>query len=192
MSERTNRGAQAEGPTRRQAIACVAAAIGGLAVGSTESWARAWAKAEGGVSRTAEAIHQEIVFQASRKRVYAALTEAAQFERVVQLSDAMKTRMRPGAPPAQISAEVGGTFSTFGGIIVGRQIELVPDERIVQAWRPAHWKPGVYSIVKFELAESGSGTLLVLDHRGFPDGDGQGLLDGWNKNYWEPLRKYLA
>jgi uncharacterized protein YndB with AHSA1/START domain len=192
MNDGTNRETAAAGPTRRQAIAGVAAAVGGLALGSTESWARAWAGDEGVVSRTGEAIHQEIVFQASRKRVYAALTEAAQFERVVQLSDAMKTMMRPGAPPAQISTEAGGTFSTFGGIIVGRQIELVPDERIVQAWRPAHWKPGVYSIVKFELVESGTGTRLVLDHRGFPDGDGQGLLDGWNKNYWEPLAKYLG
>lgn len=188
MSEKMNLAAAANGPTRREAIAGVAAAIGGLALGSTE----VWAGAEGGVSHTAEAIHQEIVFQASRKRVYAALTDAAQFERVVQLSDAKKTHMRPGAPATQISAEVGGAFSTFGGIIVGRQIELVPDERIVQAWRPAYWDPGVYSLVKFALAENGSGTRLVLDHRGFPDGDGQSLLDGWNKNYWEPLAKYLG
>ncbi len=188
MNARTNWGAQAEGTTRRQAIVGMAVAVGGLALGSTD----ARSGTEGGVSHAAESIHQEVEFKASRKRVYAALTDAAQFERVVRLSDAMKTLMRPGAPPAQISTEVGGAFSTFGGIIVGRQIELVPDERIVQAWRPAHWKPGVYSIVKIELAERGAGTLLVLDHRGFPDGDGQGLLDGWNKNYWEPLAKYLG
>jgi activator of HSP90 ATPase len=36
--------------------------------------------------------------------------------------------------PTQISREVGGAFSLFGGIIVGRHIELVPNERIVQAW----------------------------------------------------------
>jgi activator of HSP90 ATPase len=87
---------------------------------------------------------------------------------------------------------VGGAFSTFGGLIVGRQIELVPDTRIVQAWRPAYWEPGVYSLVKFELSDSGAGTKLVLDHRGFPDGDGKTLLEGWNKNYWQPLAKYLA
>ena len=87
---------------------------------------------------------------------------------------------------------MGGAFSTFGGLIVGRQIELVPNQRIVQAWRPAYWKPGAYSIVTFELADNGSETKLILDHRGFPDGDAKGLLDGWNKNYWEPLAKYLA
>jgi hypothetical protein len=46
--------------------------------------------------------------------------------------------------------------------------------------------------VKFALTESGSDTKLTLDHRGFPDGDGKGLLDGWNKNYWAPLTKYLG
>jgi uncharacterized protein YndB with AHSA1/START domain len=174
--------------TRRQAIVGVAASLGGLALVPTGAWA------QGGdeLSRTSESIHQEVVFKASRKRVYEALTDARQFERVVQLSDARKSLMPAGAPPAQISSEVGGAFSTFGGLIVGRHIELVPNERIVQAWRPAYWEPGVYSIVKFELGESGSETKLVLDHTGFPDGDGKSLLDGWNKNYWEPLAKYLA
>jgi uncharacterized protein YndB with AHSA1/START domain len=188
MNEGTNFAAFTNELTRRQAITGVATAFSGFALVST----RALAAAEEEISNTAESIHQEVVFKASRKRVYEALTNAKQFEQVVQLSDAMKTRMPAGAPPTKISPEVGGVFSTFGGLIVGRHIELVPDTRIVQAWRPAYWKPGVYSIVKFELADSGSETKLVLDHRGFPDGDGKSLLDGWNKNYWEPLAKYLA
>jgi activator of HSP90 ATPase len=188
MKDGANSAALTIEPTRRQAIVGVAMAFGGLAVVSTKAWAEAAAE----ISHTAESIHQEVVFKASRKHVYEALMEAKQFERVVQLSDARKTRMPPGAPPTQISPEVGGAFSTFGGMIVGRHIELVPNERIVQAWRPAYWNPGVYSIVKFDLADSGSETKLVLDHRGFPDGDGKSLLDGWNKNYWEPLAKYLA
>jgi uncharacterized protein YndB with AHSA1/START domain len=188
MNHRTGLQNLTNGPTRRQAIAGIATAFGGLSLGSME----AWAQAAGAVSHAAESIHQEVDFKASRKRIYEALTDAKQFEHVVQLSDAMKTRMSPGAPPTEIRPEAGAAFSTFGGLIVGRQIELVPNERIVQAWRPAYWKPGVYSIVKFELTDSGSGTKLVLDQRGFPDGDGQSLFEGWNKNYWEPLAKYLS
>jgi activator of HSP90 ATPase len=180
--------ALANAPNRRQAIAGVAMALGGLSLISPEACAQT--KEE--LSHTAESIHQEVVFKASRKHIYEALTDSKQFERVVQLSDARKTMMPPSAPPAKISPEVGGAFSTFGGLIVGRQIELVPDTRIVQAWRPAYWEPGVYSLVKFELSDSGAGTKLVLDHRGFPDGDGKTLLEGWNKNYWQPLAKYLA
>jgi activator of HSP90 ATPase len=174
--------------TRRQAIAGAAMVFGGLALGP----AKALAQATGQISHMAESIHQEVAFKASRKRVYGALTDSKRFERVVQLSDAMKTRMKPGAPPAQISPEVGGAFAMFGGLIVGRHIELVPDERIVQAWRPAYWTPGVYSIVKFELSDSGGGTKLVLDQKGFPEGDAQSLFDGWNENYWQPLAKYLG
>ncbi len=138
------------------------------------------------ISRGAESIHQEIAFKASRKRVYEALTDAEQFTKVMRLSK------YPGGPAAVISRDAGGTFSCFGGVIVGRHIELVPNERIVQAWRPAHWEPGIYSIVKFELKEEGAQTRIIFDHTGFPHGSAEELLDGWNSNYWEPLRKYLA
>jgi activator of HSP90 ATPase len=176
------------GTTRRQVIAGVTMAFGALALAP----ASALAQATGQISHAAESIHQEVIFKASRKRLYETLTDAKQFERVVQLSDAMKTRMKPGAPPAQISPQEGGSFLMFGGLIAGRHIELVPDARIVQAWRPVYWTPGVYSIVRFELSDSGTGTKIVLDQRGFPDGEAQSLYDGWNENYWQPLAKYLA
>ena len=47
-------------------------------------------------------------------------------------------------------------------------------------------------MVRFELKDAAAGTKLVLDHRGFPDGDAKSLLDGWGKNYWVPLAKFLA
>jgi uncharacterized protein YndB with AHSA1/START domain len=143
------------------------------------------------ISHTCEAIHQEVLFKASRKRVYEALTDTKQFDKVVQLSAAMKSGMPPGAAPTAISPEAGGAFSLFGGYVTGRHIQLVPNERIVQAWRAGSWNPGLFSIAKFEFVEQGSGTKLVFDHRGFPDGAGQHLAEGWNVNYWEPLEKSL-
>jgi activator of HSP90 ATPase len=187
-SNRTHATALPNRPARRQLLAGAAITVGALFFGPTESRAAV----DDAVSHSAESIHQEIIFKATKKHIYDALTDAKQFEQVVHLSDAMKTRMPANAPPTRISTEPGGTFSTFGGLIVGMQIELVPSERIVQAWRPAYWKPGTYSLVKFALTDTDSGTKLTLDHRGFPDGDGQSLLDGWNKNYWEPLQKFLA
>jgi activator of HSP90 ATPase len=77
-------------------------------------------------------------------------------------------------------------------LIVGRNIELVLDQRIVQAWRPTHWDPGVYSMVKFELKPEQSATTLILDHTGFPEGDFDGLDSGWPIRYWKPLAAYLA
>jgi activator of HSP90 ATPase len=187
MSDRNNLAAPAHGPTRRQWIAGVTIAFGGLALGSTE----VWAEAEDGISRTAESIHQEAVFKASRKRVYKALLDTKQFDKVIQLSGVMRS-MPPGGKPTEISREVGGAFTLFGGYITGRQVELVPNERIVQAWRTGAWAPGVYSIAKFELVEQGSGTKIVFDHTGFPKGEAEVLASGWKAHYWEPLDKLLA
>ena len=114
MSDRTNREALANDPTRRQAMAAVAMAFGGLALCSTQ----AWAGAEEEISRTAESIHQETNFRASRKRVYEALTDAKQFDKIIQLSGVMQS-MHLGDKPAEISREVGGAFTLFGGYITG-------------------------------------------------------------------------
>ncbi|KRE48112.1 SRPBCC family protein [Paenibacillus sp. Soil522] len=124
-------------------------------------------------------IHQEIVFKASPSRIYEILTSAEQFSEAT------------GGAPAEISPEVGGSFSCFGGHIVGRNVELLPNQRIVQAWRPARWPDGVYSIVKFELQEQGSETLLIFDHTGIPEGQSEHLEPGWKDNYWTALEKYL-
>src|SRR6202049_17109 len=190
MSDRTNLEALANGPTRRQAIVGVAMAIGALSLGST----KAWAGAEEEISRTAESIHQEPVFKASRKRVYEALTDDKQFNKVIQLSGVMTSGMLPpGANKStEIGREEGGAFALFGGYITGRHIEIVPNERIVQAWRTGGWAPGVYSIAKFELVEQGSGTKIVFDHTGFPKGEAEVLASGWKAHYWEPLEKLLA
>ena len=137
-----------------------------------------------GILHTCESIHQEVVFKTARKRVYEAITQEKQFKQVTDF-------IMKGAS-AEISPEVGGAFSIFGGVILGRHIELVPYERIVQVWREKDWPAGVYSIVKFQLDELGAETRLVFDHTGFPEGASVHLAPGWWSHYWEPLRKYLG
>ena len=175
-------------PTRRQILAG-AAILGALSLVSTKARAAASAGDDNGISH-ADSIHQEPVFKASRQQVYEALTDAKKFDQVSRMSEAMRT-MAPGGKPTEISREVGGAFALFGGYITGRHIELVPGERVVQAWR-SKWKPGEYSIVTFALAEDGSDTKILFDHRGFPDGTAQHLAEGWKSNYWEPMEKYFA
>jgi activator of HSP90 ATPase len=144
------------------------------------------------VSHACETIHQTVVFKASRKRVYEALTDEKVFDKVVKSSEAMQSGMSLGSKPTQIAREVGGTFVLYGGHIVGRHVELVSEERIVQAWRVATWEPGVYSIARFVLSEEGGSTKLVFEHTGFPNGQGEHLASGWKGNYWEPMAKVLA
>jgi activator of HSP90 ATPase len=124
-------------------------------------------------------IHQDVVFASGVSRVYAALTDAEEFR-----------AMSKGAP-TEIEATPGGAFSCFGGMILGRNIELVPGERVVQAWRVKVWPVGEYSTVRFELRAEGASTHIALDHWGFPEGQAEHLAAGWHENYWEPLRKHL-
>lgn len=145
-----------------------------------------------GISHSAESIHQEPLIGASRSRVYQALTEAKQFDRVIQLSGVMQSEaMAAMAKPTAISPRVGGSFALFGGYITGRHIELVPNELLVQAWRAGHWDKGVYSIAKFEFTEQGGSTMIKFDHTGFPPGEAEHLAAGWQAHYWDPLTKYL-
>ena len=164
-------------------IAGAAFAIGGLAAGP-EIWGitqqQAMKETPGSVAnQTRTSIHMEVDYKANPERIYEALLDAKQFAAFSGM-------------PADIDPKAGGAFSMFNGMIVGRNVELIPNQRIVQAWRPTHWDPGVYSIVKFELKPQDSQTILVLDHTGFPEGEFDHLGTGWKSHYIEPLKKYLA
>jgi activator of HSP90 ATPase len=186
MKTNENPGIDLRLPERRQLLTRAAVLVGGLSF-----VAQADAAAEGDVSHMAESIHQETVFKASRKKVYDALTLTEQFQKVIGLSAAAQA-MALSKKPAEISRDQGGVFSIFGGHIVGRQIELVPEQRIVQAWRVVDWEPGVYSIAHFELVDQAGSAKLVFDHTGFPVGQAAHLAEGWTVNYWQPLTKFLA
>src|SRR2546429_2864177 len=94
-------------------------------------------------------IHQEIDFAARPQQLYEALLDSKQF---TQFS----------GRAAEINREVGGAFSLFKGHIIGRNLELIPNQRIVQAWRVVTWPEGAYSIARFELKPQESGTRLVI------------------------------
>ncbi|MGO9935168.1 MAG: SRPBCC domain-containing protein [Steroidobacteraceae bacterium] len=177
-------------PARRQLLLAGALTLGGFAMLEPKGAAARAARAADGISRNAESIHQEPVFAASRKRLYQALTEAELFDKVIQLSGVMQGAK--SAAPTAISTAPGGGFALFGGYITGRQVELLPDQLIVQAWRAASWGPGLYSIARFQLADHENGARIVFDHRGFPNGQAEHLAAGWQANYWTPLAKLLA
>jgi activator of HSP90 ATPase len=173
--------------TRRQIITGGAIAVAGVVMCPLP----ALADASDEVSHAAEAIHQERLFKASRKRIYQALTVTKQFDQITHdlMQSAAMAKMQK---PTAISPHVGGTFALFGGYIVGRHIELVPNELIVQAWRVGSWDRGIYSIIRFQLTEQGAGTKIIFDHAGFPKGQAEHLASGWQEHYWDPLEKFLS
>jgi activator of HSP90 ATPase len=177
------------GLKRRQLITAGALAM----VGAATRPSPALAESNAEISRTEESIHQERVFSAGRKHVYQALTVEKQFDKIVQLSGVMKTDgMAKMQNPTKLSPHAGAAFALFGGYIVGRQLELVADELIVQAWRVLSWPRGVYSIARFELSDQAGATKVVFDHTAFPKGQAEHLASGWQEHYWDPLTKLLA
>jgi activator of HSP90 ATPase len=125
------------------------------------------------------AIKQTITIKTTPEQIYAALTSATKFSEAT------------GAP-AEISNDEGGVFSCFGGQITGRHIELIPNKRIVQAWRAAPWDEGIYSIVKFDISKTGDSSTIEMTHSGFPAETAEHLEGGWHKMYWDQLRAYLG
>ncbi len=137
------------------------------------------ASARGQSGKAGTSIHQEVDFHASPAKIYEVLLNAKQFAAFSK-------------DTAEIQPEAGGAFKLFGGRIEGRNVELVPGQRIVQAWRPSAWPAGLYSLVRFELTSHSTGTRIVFDHTGFPEDHWAHLNEGWPRNYWEPLRSYLG
>ena len=95
--------------------------------------------------------------------------------------------------PAKISRKVGGKWSAFGRRVFGKNLALVPNRVIVQAWRSSAWKksdPDSVLVVRFEKTANGATANLV--HVGVPAHDHDGVTQGWKKYYWVQWEKYFA
>jgi activator of HSP90 ATPase len=184
MEDGTDSMGLAQRPTRRQLVTAIGIAGCGQFLNPAlwgESRDKAMKKQPGSsANKSRTSLHQEIDYKAIPQRIYDVLLSSKDFAAF-------------SGAPAEIDPLAGGAFSMFGGMIVGRNIELVPNQRIVQAWRPTGDFPeGTYSLVKIELKPHGAETKLILDHTGFPEGHFDHLNAGWYSHYWEPLRKFLA
>ena len=131
-------------------------------------------------------IHQSAYFKVAPAQVYRTLLSSVAFSACTKKSFDMFT-----ASSAKIDSVVGGAFSLFDGHITGRILELVPDQRIVEAWRVVDWPAGVYSIARFDISIEGSGTRVTFEHVGFPEGLKEHLSIGWQQHYWDAMAKYF-
>ena len=125
------------------------------------------------------AIKQTVEFNASPHDVYEAIMDE-------------KIHTRFTASPASIGRAVGETFTAYDGYIVGKNIELIPDKKIVQEWRAVDWDPMLISLVTFEFTPVSGGTRLDFTHDGLPEGTEDEFAQGWIDNYWEPLQKMFT
>ena len=92
---------------------------------------------------------------------------------------------------ASISKQIGEEFSVFNGSIIGKNIELVEDKKIVQLWRDDDWVKGHYSKLSFELNAKGNNTIVHLTQIDIPINEVDKIKAGWEDYYWIELRKML-
>jgi len=65
-------------------------------------------------------LHQELAFDAAPHRVFHILLDSKEFAAMTGMD-------------ATIDPAAGGAFKTFGGLVEGRNIEIISDQRLVQA-----------------------------------------------------------
>jgi len=87
-----------------------------------------------------------------------------------------------------VTKELNKQFSLFGGSITACNIELVPNEKIVQKWRAADWPEGHFSTVTIKLKSEDNGTKLVLKQVEVPSNDLSRTETNWHNYYWQRIK----
>lgn len=94
---------------------------------------------------------------------------------------------------AIMSDAIGGEVSAFDGYITGRNIELVPSERIVQSWRTTQFEEDHEdSILTVTFEDADGVALLTLVHANVPDEQTSYEQGGWEEYYFEPMKTYFS
>jgi uncharacterized protein YndB with AHSA1/START domain len=94
---------------------------------------------------------------------------------------------------ASMSEETGAQVSAWDGYITGRNLELVPGERIVQSWRTTQFTDEHEdSQITVTLKAVEDGTLLTLEHTNVPDAQRSYEQGGWQEHYFDPMNEYFG
>lgn len=123
-------------------------------------------------------IRQTVTFKASPHDVYETLMDSRKHARLA-------------GGNASVSRKVGGRFSILDGQIEGVNLELVPDEKIVQTWRMDDWPEGHYSKATFQFEEVGGKTKMTFVQTGVPEEFCEDIKQGWKDYYWTPMKEIL-
>lgn len=100
------------------------------------------------------------------------------------------TKMTGGS--AFIGPNVGEKFTAWDGYISGKNIELIEDKKIVQAWRTTNFEEEEEdSRVTITLEPAEHGTMLTLLHKNIPTGQPE-YEKGWDEHYFVPMAQYFG
>lgn len=93
---------------------------------------------------------------------------------------------------AKLSRKPGGLWKAHSGMIGGKNLLIVPDQKIVQTWRAGFWTKDELSILIMTFDKAPGGAVVEIVHVGVPQHDQKGVRNGWPNYYWKRWKKYLA
>lgn len=94
---------------------------------------------------------------------------------------------------AEIDPVEGGVFSAWDGYITGKNIQLIPNKKIVQSWRTTEFsedEPDSTIEITLESIDDDR-TTFTLVHSNIPKGDEEKYRQGWIDFYIIPMKSYF-
>ncbi len=105
------------------------------------------------------------------------------------LSSKGHAEMTGGA--AKCSREINKPFEAWDGYISGKNLEVIPNQKIVQTWRTTEFSEDEEdSIIELNFEELDGKTHLHLKHSNLP-AHGEQYAKGWEVHYFEPMHEFF-
>ena len=119
-------------------------------------------------------------FPASAKDVYDAWLDSEEHANMTAATNAIA------------SNDIGADHMAHDGYISGTNLELVPNEKIVQSWRTTEFSPGEEdSLIEVTMKEDDGVTTVTLKHSKLADNGGH-YEQGWKDHYFAPMNEYFS
>jgi activator of HSP90 ATPase len=83
--------------------------------------------------------------------------------------------------PAEMSTEPGSEFSLWEGDITGKNIEFIPDKKLVQEWY--FGEQPEKSVVTISIFPDKDNSSVTVEHSNIPDEDFDSIAEGWREYY---------
>lgn len=83
--------------------------------------------------------------------------------------------------PAEMSTEPHSEFSLWEGDITGRNLEFIPDMKIVQEWY--FGDQDEKSIVTIDIRPDGENSHVTIEQTNIPDDEFAQITEGWREFY---------
>ncbi len=90
------------------------------------------------------------------------------------------------------ASKTSAKFSAWDGYITGKNLELEPHQRIVQAWRTTEFpEDAPDSRLELAFTPASGGTRITLTHSDIPAGQAERYRLGWEKHYFARMKAYF-